>query len=69
MCEHLAPLPTVDRSTTLEGELSGWFTAKVLDDALEFNAGLAHWCPNNLATDLDWHEHSFRFWFSTQVKF
>jgi hypothetical protein len=63
--------PTGDTasSRTLEGELSGWFTGRFHDGTLEFSAGLAHWCPNNLAADLDFHEHSYRFWFSTQVRF
>ncbi|MHC5021927.1 MAG: alginate export family protein [Planctomycetota bacterium] len=63
--------PTGDTasSRTLEGELSGWFTAEFLDGSLELSAGLAHWCPNNLLGDLNWEEHSYRFWFSTQVRF
>lgn len=63
------PTGDVASSTTLEGELSGWFTAELLGGNLEFSAGLAHWCPNNLATDLNFHEHAYRVWFSTQVKF
>lgn len=63
------PTGDVASSTTLEGELSGWFTSTWLGGDLELSAGLAHWCPNNFAGDLNFHEHAYRFWVSTQVKF
>jgi hypothetical protein len=56
-------------SHTLEGELSGWVEGTLLEGRVAVSLGLAHWCPNNWLADLGFHEHGYRVWAQTAVRF
>ena len=56
-------------SHTLEGELSGYLEGTLADGRVAVSFGLAHWCPNNWLTDLGFHDHGYRVWAQTSVRF